>query len=144
MKQFIVAGFMTLVGMLGLVAVLPAQVDAAACPDRSSFLDFPNWYRGLECTVIEGHTVVDMGSMTVPRVVWTVAINMIEILMRVVGILAVVMILVSAFRYLTNGGNEQKIAAAKTSLTQAVIGLIIAILASTVIGFLMAGLTGGI
>jgi len=146
MKRFFVAGLITIVGLFGLVAIFPTTVDAVSpCPSTSAFLGFPNWYRGLDC---EGDTdagtyhVIVGGETAIPRFIWTIVLNALDILLRIAGILAVVMILFSAFKYVTNGGNESKIAAAKTSLMQAVIGLLIAVAAATIVGFVIAGLTG--
>ena len=133
---------LTLFGTFGLVSVVSAPVTAVPC-NHGGFLTFPAWSRGLECeSNAEGTLYVVVND--IPQFVWTIALNMLEILLQVVGIIAIVMILVSAFKYLTNGGNEQKIIDAKTSLMQAVVGLAIALLASTIIGFVMSGLSQGL
>jgi hypothetical protein len=142
---------------IGLIAVLgiftfmsTATTYAATCsgpvagnPGDSGILGFPNWHRGLECDGDKASGTYHVVMTDIPKTVWTVVLNAVDMLLRVVGILAVVMILVSAFRYLTNGGSEEKIRSAKTSLLQAIVGLVIALLASTIVGFVVGGLSNG-
>ncbi|GAC1500706.1 MAG: hypothetical protein NVS1B10_04490 [Candidatus Saccharimonadales bacterium] len=55
--------------------------------------------------------------------------NIMSILTFVVGIAAVVMIIISGFRYITSGGDSAKVSSAKSTLIYAIIGLAIAVLA---------------
>ena len=63
--------------------------------------------------------------------------SVINILSLAVGIIAVIMIIVAGFRYITSGGNEQTIATAKKTLTYALIGLVIAVLAQVIARFVL-------
>jgi hypothetical protein len=56
------------------------------------------------------------------------------------GVAAVVMIMVSGFRYITSGGDAQKVATAKNTLIGSVAGLIIVVLAQTIITFVVKGI----
>jgi hypothetical protein len=137
-KRFLVSLLTSIVAITGFIAIVaPNTVTAASCPTGGNFLTFPAWNRGLEC---DQYGAVNVKNEGIPRVVWTIALNVVEILLQVAGLLAVVMILVSAFKYLTNGGDEQKIAAAKTSLLQAIVGLAIALISVTAINFIVASL----
>ena len=60
-----------------------------------------------------------------------------NILIWVVGIVAVIMIVWSGFKYITAAGDSGKIASAKSSLIYAIVGLIIAILAYAIVNFVM-------
>lgn len=55
----------------------------------------------------------------------------------IAGIAAVVMIIVSGIRYLTSGGDAQKVSSAKSSLIGAIVGLVIIVLAQTIITFVV-------
>ena len=57
-------------------------------------------------------------------------------------ILAVIFILLAAFSYLTAGGDEEKISKAKNELIYAIIAIIIAVLAKTIVS-LVVGIGGG-
>ena len=56
-------------------------------------------------------------------------------------VLAVVFILIAAFSYLTAGGDEQKITKAKNELIYAIIAIVIAVLAKSIVA-LIAGIAG--
>jgi heme/copper-type cytochrome/quinol oxidase subunit 2 len=55
----------------------------------------------------------------------TTIANIINILSVVVGVVAVIMIIVAGFRYITSGGKQESITAAKNTLLYAIIGLVI-------------------
>ena len=60
-----------------------------------------------------------------------------NILIWVVGIVAVIMIVWSGFKYITTAGDASKVASAKSSLTYAIVGLTIAILSYSIVNFIM-------
>ena len=57
------------------------------------------------------------------------AANLIQIVLGFVGIIFLVIIIWSGFQWMTSGGNEQKVTAAKNHMTAAAIGLIIIVAA---------------
>ncbi|HSX17871.1 MAG TPA: pilin [Candidatus Saccharimonadales bacterium] len=61
----------------------------------------------------------------------------INILSTVVGIVAVIMLVIGAFRYITSGGNDQAVASAKKTIIYALIGLVIVALAETIVKFVL-------
>lgn len=66
-----------------------------------------------------------------------------NILLFVVGGLAVVMLIVGGLRYVISGGNATSVTAAKNTILYAVVGLIIAFLAFAAINFLLGTLMPG-
>jgi len=60
-----------------------------------------------------------------------------RIVATIAGVVAVVMIMVSGLRYMTSGGDAQKAAAAKNTLIGALVGLVIIVLAQSIILFVM-------
>jgi uncharacterized membrane protein YuzA (DUF378 family) len=59
--------------------------------------------------------------------------TVVNILSIVVGVAAIIMILVSAFKYITSNGDSAKIGSAKTTLIYALVGLAIAGLAEAIV-----------
>jgi hypothetical protein len=57
----------------------------------------------------------------------------ISILSIIIGATAIIMILVSGLRYITAGGDSNKVSAAKTTLTYALVGVAIAALAQVLV-----------
>jgi hypothetical protein len=63
--------------------------------------------------------------------------NVINIISSIVGVVAVIMIIVGGFRYITSGGDSNKIAAAKSTIIYAIIGLIVVALAQIIVHFVI-------
>lgn len=59
------------------------------------------------------------------------------VIAAITGVIAVIVIIVSGVRYMTSGGDTQKVASAKSTLIGAIIGLVIIALAQTIITFVV-------
>lgn len=76
----------------------------------------------------------------------TIAKNIINTLLYVVGIVAVVMIIIGGIRYASSNGDSSSIQGAKNTILYAVIGLIVAIMAFAIVNFVVGrfgGSSGG-
>ncbi|QQS18970.1 hypothetical protein IPL68_02840 [Candidatus Saccharibacteria bacterium] len=60
-----------------------------------------------------------------------------RIVALVAGMAAIIVIIVSGIRYMTSGGDSQKISSAKGTLVGAVIGLVVIVLAQVIITFVI-------
>jgi cytochrome bd-type quinol oxidase subunit 2 len=72
--------------------------------------------------------------------------NIINIFSVVVGIVAVIMIIVGGFRYITSGGDSGNVTTAKNTILYALVGLVIVALAQFIVRFVLeksTGLTNG-
>lgn len=63
--------------------------------------------------------------------------TIVTILSFVAGAAAVIMIIVSGFKYITSGGDSGKVSSAKNTLIYAMIGIAIAVLAQVVVRFVI-------
>ncbi|MBI2426513.1 MAG: hypothetical protein HYV34_01575 [Candidatus Kerfeldbacteria bacterium] len=61
--------------------------------------------------------------------------KVIQWVLGLLGLVAVIMIIIGGFRWMTAGGNEEKVEAAKKILTASIIGLIIVLLAWAIVIF---------
>lgn len=61
----------------------------------------------------------------------------VNVLSVVVGIAAVVMIIVSGFKYITSGGDANKVSSAKSTLIYAVVGIVIVVLSQFIVRFVL-------
>lgn len=66
-----------------------------------------------------------------------IAVNIVQYLMTFLGIIAVVVILYGGFQWLTAGGNEDKVGAAKKTIIAGIIGLIIIIAAYAIVAIVV-------
>lgn len=64
--------------------------------------------------------------------------TVISVLLFAIGIISVVMIIVGGMRYTLSNGDSSKITTAKNTVLYAVIGLIVAVLAFTIVNFVLA------
>ena len=62
-----------------------------------------------------------------------VIMRVIEILLAIAGLVAVIFLIVGGFRYITAGGNEETAEGAKKTLINAIIGVVIVILAFVIV-----------
>lgn len=68
-------------------------------------------------------------------------IAIINVLSAVAGVAAVIMIIIAGFRYITSGGKQESVAAAKNGLLYAIIGLVVAALAQVIARFVLKNVT---
>lgn len=61
----------------------------------------------------------------------------INTLSAIVGVVAVIMIIIGGFRYITSGGTDTSVASAKNTILYAIIGLIIVALAQILVRFVL-------
>ena len=119
-RLFIVACAM----ILGFGGLVPAVVMA----DTAQQTVCSTLGAGSDCTA-DPHGSVDIGS---------VIKAIVNILSYVIGVVAVIMVMVSGFRYVTSGGDSSKVSGAKNTLVYAVVGLVVAALAQVIVKFVLS------
>jgi hypothetical protein len=65
------------------------------------------------------------------------ASTIVNILSVIIGFVAVVMILLGGFRYITSGGNSENVGKAKNTILYGIIGLVIVALAQIIVQFVL-------
>ena len=68
--------------------------------------------------------------------------NIINMILFLLGIIAVIMIIIGGIRYTTSNGDSQQIKSAKDTVLYAVIGLVVAIMAYAIVNFVLTSLKG--
>lgn len=63
--------------------------------------------------------------------------NVIDILFYVIGIIAVIMIIVGGIKYTTSNGDSTALTSAKNTILYAVVGLVVALMAYTIVNFVI-------
>lgn len=134
-------GLLVIASLLSATTVLvPAPAQAKACSQSGGFFGFPHWYDGLE-----KHTqdVEATGGQTCaiiinkPEDAYTIVLNIIDIVLRLVGVIAVIFIIIGGIRYVVSQGDPGALSTAKQSITRAIIGLVIALSAVLILNFVI-------
>lgn len=63
--------------------------------------------------------------------------DIVNVLLLLIGAISVIMIVIGGFKYVTSNGDQNSIASAKNTILYAVIGLIVAIMASAIVNFVV-------
>lgn len=108
---------------------------------KSEFFGLPSWNKYLEVThdSAGGCTVVDFGLSDI----WLIAAAILEVLIRVAGLISVIYVMWGGFRYLTSQGDPQKTNSARSTIIYALVGLGVTIVASTTVSFIFNQLFTG-
>ena len=67
--------------------------------------------------------------------------TIVNLLSAIVGVVAVIMIIVGGFRYITSGGNDTSVTSAKNTILYAIIGLVVVALAQFIVQFVLNKVT---
>ena len=124
---------------LGLVALtlttvfgFVGNVDAIGCPAGSFRGEGADVKSISECNIAQEHAGSNdlMGTINI-------AIN---VVLGVLGLLAVIVIIYGGFMYTTSAGDASKIKKAKDTIMYGVVGLVIALLAYAIVNFVVSSI----
>jgi hypothetical protein len=130
----------TSIGVLSTNKV-QAAVDPA-CDKSSAFLSFPVWYKYLDVGIKDGDPCAIKGPATVDgnldweKAIPRVGLAVVEILLRVAGLVAVGFTIYGGFKYTTSQGEPENLKQAQSTIINALVGLVIAMLATAIVNFL--------
>lgn len=135
----------SLVGVMTITSSpVNAQAPAQNCEPR--FLTIPPWYRGLTdpatCEIKDISTMggrVEIGG-GIGEFILKVALNVVEMLMHIAAYTAAAFIIVGGFKYMTAMGSADKSVGARKTIMNASIGLVISMVAITVISYVIGAL----
>lgn len=102
------------------VVATPQTTYAAGC--STTLLTFPAWYRGLVNDKCDIRSPSEVGLSVF---IWTIVLNIIEVMLQLVGYIAVGFIIAGGFKYMTSAGAPDGMTKAKNTILNAVIGLAI-------------------
>lgn len=100
------------------------------------FFGFPHWYEYLAGHEDAFRKCIPTFDWNHPESLWGIGLALIEILLRVVALVAVGFIIYAGFQYMTSNGEPERTKNAKDTILNALIGLVIAIIASTIVSFI--------
>jgi hypothetical protein len=120
--------------LMGLVVITPQNAYAATNCADAHFLTFPAWYRGLtetDCSIKSPDKVGGLSAFII-----IIAMNFLEMLFQAVAYISVGYIIWGGFKYITTYGEPNEIVVARQRILNAIIGLVIAMLAVGIVNFL--------
>jgi len=104
------------------------------CGKNDKFLGIiPTWYQYI---TFSDNCSVKLDISDNPQNLWLIGFGIIDILLRLAGLIAVGFIMYGGFRFVTSQGEAEGIKAARSTILNAIIGLAITIFASTLVTFI--------
>ena len=122
--------------LLQLVAQYQFVNDCDPKQGSGRFLGLPYWFEYLPGQKDALGRCVPTFNWNQPESLWGVGLALIDILLRVVVLVAVGFVIYAGFQYMTSSGEPDKTKAAKETIVNALIGMVIAIVASVIVGFI--------
>lgn len=132
----------------------PVKVHAEVakdCDGSTSFLGFPTWYKYLDigprvisgnkkdpCAIIgptEDGKPIEVSKFSFPKAIPLIGLAMVDILLRIAGMVTVGYIIYGGFRYMTSQGDPEALKNAQGTIINALIGLAVAVLAVGIVSF---------
>ena len=112
--------------IIGSAAILPTIVFGQIDPETTNY--------GLDDMTAIGIATGDSVTLT------GVIVQVINVALGFLGVLAVIIILYAGFKWMTAAGSDEKVKDAKTMIVQALIGLVIIFMAWVIANFVIEGL----
>lgn len=108
---------------------------AASCKlPKPTFLGLPTWYHYLSGNPDgNGHCLPAISKLSD---IWLIIAAIIEILLRVAAIAAVAMVIYGGVSFITSQGNPEDTTKARNTIINALIGLLLAVMAAAFISFI--------
>ncbi|MEX1058985.1 MAG: hypothetical protein WEC17_00925 [Candidatus Saccharimonadales bacterium] len=129
-----------IIPVLAFIKSLPF-VFAASCSANNLFFFLPPWYKYLaEAGKLNASCNLN-DNFVFPGDIWLIALAVLEMLLRLAGFVAVIMIIIAGVSYIFASGNPEKAASARKRIYNALIGLIIALVATSFVAFIGNRLT---
>ncbi len=117
------------VGVFGFSPIGTVTAYAASCANQAGILGIPPWYREI---CIAGTNEIEVGSNPADFA-GQLAINLLSIVLMIIGYFAVGFVIWGGIKYILAAGDSGKIASAKTTIQNALVGLLIALSAVAII-----------
>ena len=105
----------------------------AAIECSKSFFFIPPWWEYISPSKILDDCSI---AFSFPSDILPVSLAIVDMLLRVAGLVAIVSIIIAGVAYITAGGDVQKAASARKRIYNALIGLAVVAIASGVVAFI--------
>jgi len=125
--------------MFAFLSLKLPNLWVACTLSTKTFFFFPPWWEFLKGSQDAlGQCTPDF---TFPGDIWVVGLAIVDMLIRLAGLVAVISIIVAGVAYITASGNPEKAASARRRIYNSLIGLAIVFIAAAVVAFIGNSLT---
>jgi hypothetical protein len=133
--------------IMGVMNLLPLKVFAATC--TTDFFGIPAWYKYLKLDPTTCEVIFKTGSNgtspTAPEFFGTfllIGLAVIDILLRIGGLVAVAFVIYGGIRYVTSQGEPDKTAQARGTVINALIGMAVCMVSIALVSFVGSRIGG--
>lgn len=124
---------------VGFAVVKFVFAAPGTCTADNFFFFLPPWYKYLALAdppKLDANCSISDEFFTFPVDVWLIGLAVLDMLLRLAGFIAVIVIIIAGVSYIFASGNPEKAAAARKRIYNALIGLAIALVATTFVSFI--------
>lgn len=112
---------------------LTSFADAAAACNKGSFFGLPHWWQYLPSKeFLPGCNI----NAQIPDDIWPIGLAVLEIMLRLAGMIAVFSIIYAGISFITAAGSPEKTTAARNRIINSLIGLGIVMVAASAVAFI--------
>lgn len=121
---------------INVLQTLAATSQSCLAEKSKTFFGLPVWYKYLDVTERAGQCAVNIDIKGSPNQIWLIALGIVDIILRLGGIVAVIYIMYGGFLYMTSQGEPDRTKKAKDAILGAIIGLVIVLMATQIVSFI--------
>jgi TRAP-type C4-dicarboxylate transport system permease small subunit len=112
------------------------QYFALTCSNKTSLFGIPSWYSYLDLQVNSVTNTCDIVNFSVPGSFINVGLAILDMALHLAALVAVGFVIYGGFMLVTSRGEPDKAAQARQAIINALVGLVITLIAVGVVGFL--------
>ncbi len=140
-----------IIGLAVLAGSLLAPVSASAAItlqpisslpacNKGNVVGLPTWYKYLDTAIVKGKPICNP-VISELKDFWLIGLAIVEILLRLSTLIAIGYVMHGGFRFITARGDPEKITKARTMSVDALVGLVVAIIAAASVSFVAGRFT---
>lgn len=137
-KSLLLVSLIIIAGTVIPVGIVSAAAGDACTPTNTKILGLPTWFKYLDAQ--EDETGRCAPSIEDSSDALPIGIAVLEVMLRLGGVVAVVMVFWAAFKFITSQGSSESAASARKTAINALIGLVIVIISTATVSFVGNGL----
>lgn len=112
---------------------------ARTCPQDVKFLGIDGWYKYMPRDCSDGS--IDFSKYNIGSI-WLILAGVIDILLRIGTLVAVFYFIWGAIKMITSQGSPEGIKNARSTMTNALIGLVVSVVAAQLLSFFLRSIVG--